>query len=316
MPLCREILREMPDMDRRMILEHTIDSTDAGKPLKNILKSKLHLSERLVKKLKYQNKIFVNGNPVYVTHIVSENDRVKVELELEEDCDYIEPQDIPINILHEDSCLLVLNKQPGIVVHPTCSHPDSTIANGIVYYLKQKGISKKVRPVSRLDRDTSGIIIFAKNPFAQETLIKQMQNKVLKKEYLGIVHGIPRDDRGTIDLPIDRKPGSIMLRHISETGAPSVTHYEVLEKFASYNAALLKFKLETGRTHQIRVHCQAMGFPIYGDTLYSDYDDVFISRQALHSHITEIIHPETQKEVIFTAGLPADMLKVLEIMRK
>lgn len=299
-----------------MILEHTIDGTDAGKPLKYILKSRLQLSERLVKKLKYQNKILVNGCPVYVTHIVSENDRVIVELELEEACDYIEPQNIPINILHEDDCLLVLDKQPGIVVHPTCSHPDSTIANGIVYYLKQKGISKKVRPVSRLDRETSGIIIFAKNQFAQEALIRQMQQKIFIKEYLGIVRGIPAGKSGTIDLPIDRKPGSIMLRHISDTGAPSITHYEVLENFALHDSALLKFKLETGRTHQIRVHCQAMGFPIYGDTLYSDFEDILISRQALHSHITKIIHPETQKEAIFTAELPEDMVKVLEIMRQ
>lgn len=299
-----------------MILEHTIDGTDAGKPLKYVLKSRLQLSERLVKKLKYQNKILVNGSPVYVTHIVNENDRVRVELELEEDCDYIEPQNIPINIIHEDDCLLVLDKQPGIVVHPTCSHPDSTIANGIVYYLKQKGISKKVRPVSRLDRETSGIIIFAKNQFAQEALIKQMQQKIFEKEYLGIVHGIPAGKSGTVDLPIDRKPGSIMLRHISDTGAPSITHYEVLENFASHDSALLKFKLETGRTHQIRVHCQAMGFPIYGDTLYSDFEDILISRQALHSHITKIIHPETQKEAIFTAELPDDMTKVLEIMRQ
>jgi len=299
-----------------MILEHTIGIDDVGKPVKHILKNKLQLSTRLVKKLKYQSKIFINDVPVRVTHIVNENDKLKVELELEEDCDNIEPQDIPVDIVHEDDCLLVLNKQPGIVVHPTFNHPDSTIANGIVYYLKQQGISKKVRPVSRLDRDTSGIIIFAKNQFAQEMLIRQMQQKIFEKEYLGIVQGIPSNKNGTIDLPIDRKPESIMLRHISDTGAPSITHYEVLESFIPYNAALLRFKLETGRTHQIRVHCQAMGFPIYGDTLYSDSSDLLISRQALHSHTTKIIHPETQKEVIFTAELPTDINNVLEIMRR
>lgn len=299
-----------------MILEHTIDIDDVGKPVKNILKSKLQLSSRLVKKLKYQSKILINDVPVRVTHIVNENDKLKVELELEEDCENIEPQNIAINIIHEDDCLLVLNKQPGIVVHPTFNHPDSTIANGIVYYLKQQGISKKVRPVSRLDRDTSGIIIFAKNQYAQEMLVRQMHQKIFEKEYLGIVLGIPSNKNGTIDLPIDRDPESIMLRHISDTGAPSITHYEVLENFPSYNAALLKFKLETGRTHQIRVHCLAMGFPIYGDTLYSDSNDLLISRQALHSHTTKIVHPQTQKEVIFNAELPCDMMNVLEIMRR
>lgn len=298
-----------------MILEYKAELSDLGKPLKYILKGNLKLSERLVKKLKFNNKIYVNNEPVHVNYIVKENDHISVELDFEEDCEYIEPQNLPIDIIHEDSCLLVLNKQPGIVVHPTCSHPDSTIANGIVYYLKQKGISKKVRPVSRLDRETSGVIIFAKNQFAQEALIKQMQAKIFKKEYIGIASGIPSCNTGTIDLPIDRKPGSIMLRHISEDGAPSITHYEVLESFLPYKAALLRFKLETGRTHQIRVHCQAMGFPIYGDTLYSESNDLLISRQALHSHITRIIHPETQKEVVFTAELPSDMVEVLEIMR-
>ncbi len=298
-----------------MVLEHKVDLTDTGKPLKYILKGRMKISERLVKKLKFQNKIYVNNEAVHVNYIVKENDQIRVELELEEDCEYIEPQAIPIDIIHEDNCLLVLNKQPGIVVHPTCSHPDSTIANGIVYYLKQKGISKKVRPVSRLDRETSGIIIFAKNQYAQEALIKQMHSGMFEKEYLGIVQGIPSDKTGTINLPIDRKPGSIMLRHISDTGAPSVTHYEVIESFPSHNAALLRFKLETGRTHQIRVHCQAMGFPIYGDTLYSENTDLLISRQALHSHITKINHPETQREVVFQAELPEDMKAVLEIMK-
>ncbi len=299
-----------------MILEHIADVNDSGKLLKYLLKGKLNISERLLKKLKYQNKIYVNDQPVHVNYVIKDKDKVRVELELEEDCENIEPQNLPLDIIYEDDCLLVLNKQPGIVVHPTSSHPDYTIANGIVYYLRQKGISKKVRPVSRLDRDTTGIIIFAKNQFAQESLIKQMQSKVFHKEYLGIVQGLPPSDFGTINLPIDRKPGSIMLRHISEHGAPSVTHYEVMESFSSHNAALLRFKLETGRTHQIRVHCQAMGFPIYGDTLYSDNTCPLISRQALHSHITRIEHPETLKEVIFNAELPFDMKGVLEIMRK
>lgn len=298
-----------------MILEQSADISDAGKPLKNLLKGKLNISERLVKKLKYQNKIYVNNLPVHVNHILQENDRVRVEIVFEEDCEYIEPQNIPLDIIFEDHCLLVLNKQPGIVVHPTCSHPDSTIANGIAYYLKQKGVLRKIRPVSRLDRETSGIIIFAKNQFVQETLIRQMQAGIFEKEYLGIVQGIPPSNSGTINLPIDRKPGSIMLRHISDTGAPSVTHYEVVESFLQHQASLLRFKLETGRTHQIRVHCQAMGFPIYGDTLYSTGICQLISRQALHSHTTKIVHPETRKEVIFNAGLPSDINHVLEIMR-
>lgn len=299
-----------------MILEHIVTAEETGKQVKYLLKNKLELSTRLINKLKNQQKILINDIAVKVTHIAEENDKLKVVLELEEQNDYIEPQNIPIDIVYEDDCLLVLNKQPGIVVHPTCSHPDSTIANGIVYYLKQQGVTKKVRPVSRLDRDTTGIIIFAKNQYVQEALIQQMHQNIFKKQYLGIVQGIPNSIQGTINLPIERKPDSIMLRHIADTGAPSITHYEVLESFPHFNAALLLFKLETGRTHQIRVHCQAMGFPIYGDTLYSDIEDSLISRQALHSYKTKILHPETQKEVIFTAPLPSDIEMVLEIMRK
>lgn len=299
-----------------MILEHIVTAEETGKQVKYLLKNKLELSTRLINKLKTQQKILINDVAVKVNHIVGENDKLKVVLELEEENDYIEPQNIPIDIVYEDDCLLVLNKQAGIVVHPTCSHPDSTIANGIVYYLKQQGITKKVRPVSRLDRDTSGIIIFAKNQYVQEALIQQMHQNIFKKQYLGFVQGIPTSIRGTINMPIERKPDSIMLRHIADTGAPSITHYEVLESFPHFNAALLLFKLETGRTHQIRVHCQAMGYPIYGDTLYSDIEDSLISRQALHSYKTKIVHPETQKEVIFTAPLPSDIEMVLEIMKK
>ncbi len=297
-----------------MLLVRIVSENEAGKTLKYVLKNGLQLSERLIKKLKLQQKIYVNECPERVNYIVKAEDRVKVILDLEEECEHIEPQDIPLDIIYEDECMLVLNKQPGIVVHPTSYHPDNTIANGIVYYLKKKGITKKVRPVSRLDRETSGIIIFAKNQFTQEMLIQQMHTNQFKKEYLGVVQGIPEINEGTINLPIARKPGSIMLRHISEEGAPSITHYKVLKSFYSHNSALLGFKLETGRTHQIRVHCHAMGFPIYGDTLYSENTNLYISRQALHSYRTEIIHPVTRKEVIFTAELPSDITNLLEIL--
>ncbi|WP_024834727.1 RluA family pseudouridine synthase [Ruminiclostridium josui] len=299
-----------------MILDRIVNENEVGKTLKYVLKNELQLSERLIKKLKLQQKIYVNEHPERVNYIVQAADRIKVILNLEEECEHIEPQDIPLDIIYEDECMLVLNKQPNIVVHPTSYHPHNTIANGIVFYLKQKGITKKVRPVSRLDRETSGIIIFAKNQFTQEMLIRQMHSNLFKKEYLGVVQGIPEKNEGTINLPIARKPDSIMLRHISEEGAPSITHYKVLKSFPLHNSALLEFKLETGRTHQIRVHCHAMGFPIYGDTLYSENTNLFISRQALHSYRTEILHPVTRKEVIFTAELPSDIAGLLEILSK
>ncbi|HOB21143.1 MAG TPA: pseudouridine synthase, partial [Candidatus Atribacteria bacterium] len=188
----------------------------------------------------------------------------------------------------------------------------NTVANGLVYYFQSKGERVRVRPVSRLDKDTSGIIIFAKNQFIQDKLTRQMLSNVYRKEYLGIVHGCPREPEGTIDLPIARVPGSTMLRMISEEGARCITHYKVIEQLE--NAAMLKFVLETGRTHQIRVHCKAIGHPLIGDTLYSDIPTDLIARQALHSHYVRFIHPLSGKPVKIRSELPEDMDKLLKAL--
>lgn len=316
-----------------MIIKYTADNNDNGKAVKYILKSKLDISERLIKKLKYQSKILCNKQPVFVNAVVKSGDVIEVEIEYDEELEGLVPQDLPIDIIYEDDCLIVINKAPDIVVHPTCSHPDGTLANAVAYHLQKSGVAKKIRPVIRLDRNTSGIIIFAKNSFSQESLIRQMNTKTFVKEYIGIVYGILKNTRGTIDLPIERKEGSIMLRHVSLSGDRSVTHFETLEVLN--NTSLLKFRLETGRTHQIRVHCQAIGHPLIGDTLYpfldisqtpelmsrTDGDDIYyeignsissnensitqnlefhpelniIERQALHSYKVEFIHPLTKK---------------------
>lgn len=316
-------------------LEYIVDKESSGKTVKYILKNRLQLSERLIKKLKYQSKILCNSHPVYVNAIVCEKDLIEVDVDFDESCTLTTPQDIPIDILYEDEFLIALNKQPGIVVHPTSSHYDGTLANAVSFHLQKKGIIKKVRPVIRLDRDTSGIIIFAKNPYSQEFLIRQMKDKTFVKEYIGIVHGAPDNDSGTIDLPIARKPGSIMLRHISTDGDPSITHYMVMEHLNE--ATCVKFRLETGRTHQIRVHCQAIGHPLIGDTLYpfadasdsssgnepditqkpfSSITPIILDRQALHSSRAAFLHPFTKKTLELTAPIPDDMKSTLEILRK
>ncbi len=301
-----------------MILSLTVLPGDQGKTVKFILKSRLNLSERLVKKLKYSGQILLNSSPVHVNVPVHEGDLLEVHMEWDELNEAVVPEPMELDIIYEDESLIVINKPSDTVVHPTARHFTGTVANGLMYYLLQKGIKTLVRPVSRLDRDTSGIIVFALNPFVQESLIRQMHSNTYLKEYIGIVHGSFTSSSGTIDLPIERLPGSIMLRHISEDGAPSVTHFEVLEQYDE--ASLLKFVLETGRTHQIRVHCQAIGHPLIGDTLYPLHEfegiyDGLMSRQALHSVHTAFNHPVTGERLDFTANIPSDMDKALEILR-
>ncbi|HHW48448.1 MAG TPA: RluA family pseudouridine synthase [Clostridiaceae bacterium] len=298
-----------------MLLNYAIGPECEGKTVKHVLKNKLGLSERLIKKLKYSGKVFCNSVPVHVIAQVKSGDVISVSIDFDEENDNVIPEEIDLDIIYEDDCLIAVNKQADMVVHPTCNHPTGTVANGLIWHLNRQGVNKKIRPVSRLDRDTTGIIIFAKNEYVQEHLVRQMKNKTFLKEYIGVVHGIVENTRGTIDLPIERKPGSIMLRHISESGYAAITHYEVISYLTS--ATFLRFFLETGRTHQIRVHCQAIGHPLFGDTLYSDFNDsVLIKRQALHSYKASFLHPVTKNTIELSAPIPQDITQLLEILRK
>lgn len=292
----------------------TAGEQHSGKTVKQLLKKDMELSERLIKRLKYAGKIKLNSVSVHVNAIVKPGDMLEAFIDFVDEPVDLVPEDIDIDILYEDECLIVLNKQADIVVHPTSTHPQGTIANAVMHHLLKSGISKKVRPVSRLDRDTTGIIIFAKDQFTQEFLIHQMNDGSFIKEYVGIVDGIIEEKSGTIDMPIERKPGSIMLRQVSDTGSTAVTHYEVIEYLNG--CTYMKFFLETGRTHQIRVHCQAIGHPLVGETLYSDIQTDLINRQALHSLKVSFIHPSSKKRMELTAPIPPDFKHVLEILKK
>lgn len=302
-----------------MIQSYRVPTDDDSKTVKHILKNRLGLSERLVKKLKFIDKIYLNSFPVHVNATVHEGDLVEAHVELDEINGDILPEPMEMDILYEDDSLIAINKPPGMVVHPTFRHFSGTVANALAYYLLQKGVRTLIRPVSRLDRDTSGIILFALNPFVQDKLIRQMHANSYLKEYIGLVHGYVENSHGTISMPIARLPGSIMLRHTTPEGAPSVTRYEVLERFG--DATFVKFTLETGRTHQIRVHSQAMGHPLIGDTLYflpmfEGRHEGLMSRQALHSTHTIFQHPVTLKTLELTAPIPSDISSALEILRK
>ena len=296
-----------------MKFQYRTEEKNSGKTVKSILKTEFRFSKNLVKRLHYHGQVLCNRVPVYMNHIVQTGDVVEASIDFEEESENVKPMKMDLDILYEDESVIALNKPAGKIVHPISGNMEDTMANGLMYYFQSKGFHTKIRPVGRLDQDTTGVIVFAKNQFIQDKLVRQMKANEYRKEYIGMVHGCPEKESGTIDLPIARTPGSILLREISPSGAPSVTHYKVMETFR--NASVLHFILETGRTHQIRVHCRAIGHPLIGDTLYSDIPTTRIDRQALHSHLVRFIHPITGKAVEVVSPLPKDMLALLDAIK-
>ena len=275
--------------------------------IKEILKMEFHISDRLLRKLKQNSKIFLNNSPVSVNynnlHI---GDIISVDLNFDEEYNNIVPTDIPLNILYEDNYLLVVNKPYHTPVHPSCNHFADSLSNAVKHYYDIIGLRRKIRIVNRLDKDTSGIVIFAKNEYIQESLIKQMQTHIFKKEYLAILDGILNSNNGIISAPIARKENSIIERCVNfDTGDIAITHYDLI-KTIDESCSLVHFVLETGRTHQIRVHSKYIGHPILGDTLYGQASELF-NRQALHAYKVSFIHPITKEEIQIEAELPEDM---------
>lgn len=280
-----------------MKLTYKIKNEDLGKSINCILINNLNISNRLLSKLIKSKKISVNQNISNTNNLCSLGDIIEVNLDASEDNSNIVPTKMDINIIYEDEWFLVVNKAPGLPIHPSRLHYTDSLSNGIKFYFDSIGLQKKIRPVNRLDIDTSGLVIFSKCEYIQEAFIRQMNNKTFQKEYLCLVDGILEQKTGTINLPIGRKKDSIIERCIDKhNGHPSITHYEVIKEFKNFS--LLKCKLETGRTHQIRVHLSAIGHPIVGDTLYSHKSDL-INRQALHSYKISCIHPISGKTLIF-----------------
>lgn len=277
-----------------------------NKTIKQILKENLFISDKLLIFLKKNHLIFCNSQGVINLNALSkQNDVIKVNLNFEEDNSNIVPVKIDLNIIYEDEALLILNKPAGIPVHPSMLHYTNSLSNGVRYYFDSINLKKKIRPVNRLDRNTSGIVIFAKNQYIQECLIHQMQTKEFKKFYLAIVEGHLEELEGTIDAPIARKENSIIERCVNENGEKAVTHYKVLKQNFEKNYDLIECLLETGRTHQIRVHFSYIGHPLIGDTLYGN-DSKYIARQALHAYKVEFIHPINHELMQFTADVPKD----------
>ena len=213
-----------------------------------------------------------------------------------------------LDIVFEDEWILIINKPAGLATHPSILHFSNSLCNGVRFYFDSIGLKKKVRPVNRLDLNTSGLVIFAKCEYIQECLISQMKINLFKKEYLAICNGIFENKSGTINLPISRKENSIIERCVSEDGQTSITNYKVLKEFNTYS--LVKCSLETGRTHQIRVHMSAIGHPLIGDSLYGNASNL-ISRQALHCYRLCFLHPILKNNLEFDSNLPDDFKSLI-----
>lgn len=292
-------------MNFSMKLIYQTKKSDANTNIHNILKNTLNISTRLLIKLIKNQKLSINGNKFNTRNKAKLGDIIEINFDFPEDNSNIVPTEMKLDIIYEDDWFLVINKPSGIPIHPSRLHYTDSLSNGIKFYFDSIGLAKKIRPVNRLDLGTSGLVIFAKCEYIQECFARQMANKTFQKEYLCFVNGILEQKIGTIDLPIARKKDSIIERCIDKNnGQPSVTHYEVMKEFSNYS--LVKCKLETGRTHQIRVHMATIGHPLLGDTLYGT-ESSLIDRQALHSYKILCIHPISKNNLIFESDLPNDL---------
>lgn len=269
-----------------------------------------NISGRLFRKLKREKSIFLNGANVKRTKKTKKGDIISIVLE--DEIDNTIPQNIPLDIIYEDYDLLVLNKAANIVVHPTKSHVDGTISNGVSYYYRNKNIKKKIRFINRLDMDTSGVLILAKNSFSHQQMALQFQENTVIKKYLAIVEGVVLKDEDIIDLPIGREEEKSIKKVVTKDGKMAITKYNVIKRFK--DSTLLEVQIYTGRSHQIRVHLNHIGHPIIGDTLYNKPSDL-INRQALHASQLVAKHPRTNEKIEFNAPLPLDIKNMMKSLK-
>ena len=272
------------------------------------------LSRVAIQRLIEKEKILVNGKKIKPSYKVQNGDEITIEEEKPEKIE-LKAQAIPIEIIYEDSDIIVVNKPKGLVVHPANGNPDGTLVNAIMAICKDSlsGIGGKIRPgiVHRLDKDTSGILIIAKNDKAHMILSEQIKNHEVEKTYIALVRGIVKENEATINMPIGRSTKDRKKMAVAKTGKPAVTHFKVLKRYDNYS--LLEVKIETGRTHQIRVHLSQIGYPVVGDITYSsgknEWNEV---GQCLHAKSLKFIHPTTGKEMFLEAPLPEYFEKILK----
>lgn len=301
-----------------MTLTYTAAERNNGTVLLNLLKHEMEMSASLIRRLKRVQGIYVNGKPVYTNYVVAVGDVVTADLAAAEPpCDIV-PETGDIDIIFENEGLLAVNKPSGVIVHPSHSRYDGTLANFVAGYLEKTTGSAVCHAVNRLDRDTSGVVLFAKNSHYKSLACRALTTA--EKEYVALVFGTFKEPRGTVDLPIKRLQEQNLLRVVSPDGQDAITHYETLKVgvLDDNRVSLVRFCLETGRTHQIRVHCLASGAPVLGDTLY--YTDsskslselLDINSQALHAYRLTFKDPISKEILSLTAPLlRLDMCKII-----
>ena len=294
-------------------INYDITSKEATLKLRNYLKMDLKLSTRFIRNAAGDGRIFVNGKVVTLAYILKQGDKLELQLDKEESQN-VEPQKMDLDILFEDEDIVIVNKPINMVVHPTKSYQLDTLSNGLLYHFKENGEHCIVRLVSRLDMNTSGLVIVAKNQYSHMALARDLHELTsYEKSYIAVVHGHLKEDKGTIDLPIIRSVEDGIKRIVDERGQRSVTHFKVLENLK--DAQMVKLTLETGRTHQIRVHMKYIGHPVVGDDVYGSKNNKFgLEGQLLHSKTIGFVHPATKQYMEFDSELPVYFTKVLKII--
>lgn len=285
-----------------------------GMRIDSYLAEKLDLSRSKIQKLIKEKKVLVNGKEVNSSYSIKVND----EIEVNDNLDYeikVEPENIPLDIVYEDDDLLIINKESGMVVHPAPGHYSGTLVNALLYkYPSLQGEGLRPGIVHRLDKDTSGLMIVAKNDWSLEKLSTMISAKSVERKYLAIVDGVIKHETGEIDAPIGRDLNNRQKMAVTDiNGKEAITHFKVLERFK--NNTLVECKLDTGRTHQIRVHMAYIGYPVTNDPLYGRGRATEFG-QMLHSYSIKFKHPRTNKELEFEVGLPKEFQDKLEELRK
>ena len=291
-------------------IDYIIDEDSAGLRVEQFLRRKRYSGQNLSEIKRMPKSILVNGVHYYMRQELSTGDHLQVRICETKNSEKIPPTNLPLDIIYEDEDLLVLNKPAGMPIHPSLNNYTNSIANALAYYFQSQGKPFIFRCCNRLDRDTSGLTIVSKHLVSGSILSDMTKYREVHREYLAIARGSVTPSEGTIQAPLGRKGGTIIERTVDwEHGEDAVTHYKVVKEANGHS--LVSLHLETGRTHQIRIHMKYLGYPLIGDYLYNP-DMEYMTRQALHSHHMEFTHPITGEHMSFTAPLPEDMARVMQ----